>query len=157
MVRPRKPRFVENEPSSSYFKPRGVAASSLEEVILSVDELEAVRLVDHEGLNQEAAAVRMEVSRATLQRTLAAARAKIADALVSGKALDISGGDYVESGYSSTRRFRCVSCGAYWDEPFGTGVRACEATCGQCGAKTVVREGGHMDRGRGRLSRRRQG
>jgi len=157
MVRPRKPRFVEKEPGSTYFKPRGVPAGSLEEVMLSVEELETVRLVDREGLNQEEAAVRMEVSRATLQRMLAGARAKIADALVSGKALGIGGGDYVESGHSSARRFRCVSCGSSWDEPFGTGIRACETSCRECGAETVVREGGPMAGGRGRRSRRQQG
>lgn len=157
MVRPRKPRFVENEPSSDYFKPRGVPASDLEEVRLSVEELEAVKLVDLKGLKQEEAAERMEVSRATLQRTLAGARGKIADALVAGKALGISGGDYVAAGPVSVRKFRCVSCGASWDEPFGTGIRACETPCRECGAETVVREGGPLAGGRGRRARRQQG
>lgn len=154
MVRPRKPRFVENEPVSAYFKPRGIRIADLEEVSLSVEELEAVRLVDLEGHSQEEAALRMEVSRATLQRILYKARRKIADALVGGKALGIRGGDYIEDGTDGGRTFRCLSCGATWREPFGTGVRACDAECESCGERTVVRVGGPQGGARSRRGRR---
>jgi len=76
-------------PESNYFKPRGVPLSALEEVILTVDEFEAIRLADHEGLYHEEAAVRMSVSRATFGRILDSARGKVADAIVNGKALKI--------------------------------------------------------------------
>jgi len=66
----------------------------LEAVNLRVDELEAVRLADFEGLYQEAAAEKMHISRQTFGRILESAHKKIADALVNGKALSIEGGDF---------------------------------------------------------------
>jgi predicted DNA-binding protein (UPF0251 family) len=67
----------------------------LEEVRLKVDELEAIRLKDLEGLEQEETAVKMGVSQPTLHRILMSAHTKTADSLVNGKALRIEGGDYV--------------------------------------------------------------
>jgi len=92
MPRPRRCRRVGRLPQSSYYKPRGIPLSVLEHVNLAVDELEAIRLADLEGLYQEDAAKRMNVSRQTLGRILASAHMKIADALVHGKALSIEGG-----------------------------------------------------------------
>jgi len=89
MSRPKKCRCINCSPNSSYFKPRGIPLVQLEEVVLSLDELEAVRLADHEALYHEEAAGRMSVSRATFGRILDSARKKIADALISGKALKI--------------------------------------------------------------------
>jgi predicted DNA-binding protein (UPF0251 family) len=65
---------------------------TLEQVALTVDELEAIRLADLEGLYQEEAAQRMNVSRQTFGRIITEAHKKIADALVHGKALSIAGG-----------------------------------------------------------------
>ena len=64
----------------------------LQQVALTVDELEALRLADLEGLYQEQAAQQMNVSRQTFGRIVEAARKKVADALVNGKALSIEGG-----------------------------------------------------------------
>jgi predicted DNA-binding protein (UPF0251 family) len=64
----------------------------LQQVALTVDELEAIRLADLEGLYQEEAAQRMNISRQTFGRILEAAHRKVADALVNGKALSIEGG-----------------------------------------------------------------
>lgn len=75
-----------------FFKPQGVPLSMLEEVVLTDDELEAVRLADVEGLYQEQAAEQMAVSRQTFGRILESAHTKIGDALVNGKALCIEGG-----------------------------------------------------------------
>jgi predicted DNA-binding protein (UPF0251 family) len=72
-----------------YFKPRGIPLFQLEETGLDMDELEAVRLADYEGLYHEDAAVKMGISRATFGRILNNARRKIADAIVNGKALKI--------------------------------------------------------------------
>ena len=63
-------------------------------VILTVDEYEAIRLVDKEGISQEECGVYMNISRATVQRIYAAARRKIAQSLVEGLPLQIEGGDY---------------------------------------------------------------
>jgi uncharacterized protein len=89
MSRPKKCRCINCSPNSSYFKPKGIPLVQLEEVLLSLDELEAVRLADHAGLYHEEAAGRMSVSRATFGRILDSARSKIADALINGKALKI--------------------------------------------------------------------
>ncbi len=92
MPRPRHYRRVGCLPQSNYYKPRGIPLSVLECVNLTIDELEAIRLADLEGLYQEDAAKRMNVSRQTFGRMLESAHKKIADALVNGKALLIKGG-----------------------------------------------------------------
>lgn len=97
---PRKPRCrkVESEPEVRYFKPQGIPVSNLEEVVLKVEELEAVRLKDVMNLEQEDCAQLMRISRPTFQRILATAHARIADALINGKALRIEGGNYCLGG-----------------------------------------------------------
>ena len=92
MPRPRHCRRVARLPQANYYKPRGIPLSVLEEVTLTVDEFEAIRLTDLEGLYQADAAEKMNVSRQTLGRILESARKKIADALIHGKALLIKGG-----------------------------------------------------------------
>lgn len=89
MSRPKKCRCVLSNPSATYFKPRGIPLVHLEEIPLSLDELEALRLADCEGLYHEQAAERMAVSRATFGRILEKARHKVACALTEGKALQI--------------------------------------------------------------------
>lgn len=94
MPRPRKCRLVANQPRADYFKPRGLPLSATQEVVLPVEGLEALRLADVEGLEQQEAAQRMDVSRPTFSRILAQARAAVSQALVHGWALRIEGGDY---------------------------------------------------------------
>ena len=93
---PRKPkcRRVAFIPGVTYFKPAGIPLRFLEEVCISVEEIEAIRLKDLEELEQEEGALQMNVSRPTFQRVLASARRKIADALLNGKAVRIEGGHY---------------------------------------------------------------
>ncbi len=107
MPRPRKCRCVEDQPNVTYFKPRGIPVSQLEEVVLAVEELEAIRLKDSEGLDQEESAKMMKISRTTFHRVLNSARVKAADALIQGKALKIEGGDYSTTG----RKYICCECG----------------------------------------------
>lgn len=92
MSRPCKCRHVCGQPQADYFKPRGIPVSDLDEVALTVDEFEAVRLADLEGLYQEEAAKKMNVSRQTFGNIIVAAHKKIADVLVNAKALKIEGG-----------------------------------------------------------------
>jgi len=94
MVRPHKCRRVNLEPNVTYFKPRGIPLVELEEVILQVDEFEAVRLKDLEGLDQEECAKKMNISQPTFHRLVLSARKKISDAIVNGKAIKIEGGTY---------------------------------------------------------------
>jgi len=94
MVRPRLCKRVRFNPSITYFKPRGIPLRELEEVILHVDEYEAVRLKDLEGLEQEDCAKKMNISQPTFHRLVLSARKKIADAIINGKAIRIEGGNY---------------------------------------------------------------
>jgi predicted DNA-binding protein (UPF0251 family) len=94
MPRPFKCRRVAFLPEASYFKPAGIPLRVLSEVRLSVEEAEAIRLKDLEGLAQAPSAQKMNVSRPTFQRVLASARQKIADALLKGKAIRIEGGNF---------------------------------------------------------------
>jgi predicted DNA-binding protein (UPF0251 family) len=118
LARPPCRRRVEALPPCSYFKPAGIPMSRLEEVALSVDEFEALRLADLEGLYQDDAAVRMGVSRPTFARIVEASRRKVAEALVHGRALRIGGGPVALAGM---RQFRCEECRHEWSLPFGTG------------------------------------
>ena len=94
MVRFKKCRVVSSLPNVTYFKPAGIPLRFLNEVRLSVEEAEALRLKDIEGLEQTEAAGRMGISRPTFQRVLSAARKKVADALLNGKAIRIEGGSF---------------------------------------------------------------
>jgi predicted DNA-binding protein (UPF0251 family) len=89
MVRPIKPRFVRGCPLARYFKPQGIPLRTLEEVILTADELEAIRLYSFENLEQVVAAKKMNISQPTFARILQRAHKKIAQALVQGKAIKI--------------------------------------------------------------------
>lgn len=112
MPRPPKCRRVAFMPGVTYFKPAGVPLRILDEVCLSIEEAEAVRLKDLEDLEQEQCAERMNISRPTFQRVLGSARRKIADALLSGKAIRIEGGNFE----MSPLHLRCSS-GHEWDTP----------------------------------------
>lgn len=92
MTRPKFCRKIVCKPGAAYFKPRGIPSSILEEINITLDEFEALRLADFEGLYHEQAAAMMNVSRQTFGRIIDSARKKIAGALVHGKALKIDGG-----------------------------------------------------------------
>jgi predicted DNA-binding protein (UPF0251 family) len=94
MARPRKDRLVGFHSAVSYFKPRGIPMPNLEEVRLTVDERESLRLADLLGMSHEEAGGRMGVSRATFGRIVESARKIVADALIHGKAIRIEGGNY---------------------------------------------------------------
>ncbi len=118
MPRPRKPRFVEFLPDVTYFKPAGVPMSALDEVTLGVDELEALRLKDLEGLEQEECARRMNLAQSTFQRILSSAREKLTRGIVEGRAIRIEGGHY----RLVARRFVCPDCGVRWTAEPGPGA-----------------------------------
>lgn len=101
MARPPCPRTIEHQPPSDYFKPAGIPLRELAELTLAADEMEALRLADHEDLYRVAAAQRMGVSRQTFDRILKRARQKVAHALVLGRALRI---ERLDSAPPGTRR-----------------------------------------------------
>jgi len=90
MPRPRLCRRIRFNPNVIYFKPRGVPLRLLEEVILTTEELEAIRLKNIEGLGQTESSSKMNTSQSTFQRILTSAYKKIAEALIEGKAIKIS-------------------------------------------------------------------
>ncbi len=92
MTRPKCYRNICGIPDKNYFKPRGIPTLDLEEVVLNLDEFEAIRLADYEQMYQKDAADRMNVSRQTFGRIINEAHKKIADVLVNGKSLNIEGG-----------------------------------------------------------------
>jgi len=119
MVRPQKERKVAFNPEISYFKPRGIPMFDLDEVCLTVDQREAIRLSDLLGMSHEDAGRRMGVSRATFGRIIERARQTVADALINGKAINVEGGNYQL--VDRVRTFYCQNCEHEWQEPMGTG------------------------------------
>ena len=91
MARPLKCRRVACDVPARYFKPQGIPLCALEEIELALDEVEAMRLTDVDGLYQAEAAERMGVSRQTLGAIVARAHKKVARAILEGKALRIGG------------------------------------------------------------------
>ena len=89
MPRPRKFRHIIGNPLITYYKPVGVPISSIEEVTISLDEFESLRLKDLEEMSQEQCAEKMDISQPTFHRIYTSARKKIADALVNGKSMRI--------------------------------------------------------------------
>lgn len=92
MTRPMKCRKIQKGPCAVSFKPAGIRSCDLEEVLLSLDEFEALRLAHLEGLYQEEAAQQLGVSRQTFGNIIKSAHAKVSDCLVNAKKLKIEGG-----------------------------------------------------------------
>jgi predicted DNA-binding protein (UPF0251 family) len=136
LARPVKWRRIENVPTVMYFAPSKKDDIEISENILMVEELEAIRLKDLEGLEQEECAHKMEVSRPTFQRILISAREKIADSLVNGKAIRIDGGNFTQN----ICRVKCLSCGKDWDESFEKmdSIINKQAVCPVCGSSQII-------------------
>jgi len=90
----RRCRRVGFQPAFTSFRPAGAGMPEPEEMVLTVDEFEAVRLKDLEGLDQGVCAEKMDISQPTFHRLVISARKKIADALTHGKSIKIEGGHY---------------------------------------------------------------
>jgi len=131
--RPIKWRRVASLPNALYFKPAAVPLHMLEEICLSVEEIEALRLKDLEGLEQEACAKKMNISRPTFQRIVGSARQKVADALVKGKAIKVEGGNFE----MALSRFKCND-GHEWDVPFETMVKSPPRLCPTCHTTRIM-------------------
>jgi len=140
LPRPIKPRWVEFFPNVTYFKPAGMPLSTLDEVSLGIDELEALRLKDVLGLEQEQCAERMKVAQSTFQRILTMARAKVASALVEGKAIRIEGGHY----RFWAELWECLSCGYRWQSESPDKVLSTCPDCGSSDIRPSLHEGQHV-------------
>ena len=126
-------RRVNYLPQNIYFKPAGIPLAQLQEIRLSIEEIEAIRLKDIEGLEQEECAEKMNISRSTFARGLNSGRQKIADALINGKAVRIEGGNFE----MVKRRFRCVT-GHEWDMPFEEITNTPLLLCPTCNTSTIM-------------------
>ena len=145
-MRPKKTRYINFQPRTTYFKPQGIPLFSLEENILTVDELEAVRLKNYKGFGQIECAKKMKVSQSTFQRILSSANQKIADALINGKAIRINGGvikinkkNLLITKNKNMRKFKCEKCKHEWEEEFGIGKRGTDMSCPKCGSREIHR------------------
>jgi uncharacterized protein len=107
MPRPKCCRQIDAMPGKTCFQPKGAASSSFDEVLLTLDEFEAIRLADLKGLYQEKAASQMNVSRQTFGRIIREAHRKVADVLVNGKILKIEGGPV---SMKAEKPMRCPRC-----------------------------------------------
>lgn len=135
MSRPTKWRKIENIPAATYFIPSGREIEEIPENLLKLEELEAIRLKDLDGLEQGQCAEKMEVSRGTFQRILLSAREKIADSLVNGKPIRIIGGNFTQN----ICLVKCLDCGMEWTESYEIlgAVEGMSYTCTFCGSKKV--------------------
>ena len=145
MARPTKWRRIEHMPTVEHFVPSGQETSEFDENILKLEELEAIRLKDLEGLEQEECAERMQVSRPTFQRILLVAREKVADSLINGKAIRIEGGNFTRN----ICPLKCLDCGNEWTESFENMEQKESCVCPKCGSKNILCSRG----GRGKFCR----
>jgi len=136
LARPTKWRKIENMPAISYFIPSDKDIAEVPKNILKLEELEAVRLKDLEGLEQSECAEKMEVSRPTFQRILLSAREKITDSLVNGKIIHIEGGNFTQN----ICPVRCLDCGKEWMESYENleSIKNGEYTCPVCSSTKVI-------------------
>ena len=141
--RPTNCRSVQDLPKITCFRPDGVPCRGLKSVVLTVDELEAIRLADKEGLYQLDASARMSVSRQTFGRILESAHKKVAEAILDGKKLCIQGGviKQICDILPDERPDICVcpECGC--EVPHLKGEPCRDNTCSQCGI-SLKRKGG---------------
>lgn len=156
MPRPQKNRIVSNPPVFSEFKPVGIASKMLEQVLLSLDEYEALRLADKLGMSHNEAAEEMEISRSTFTRLIEKARAKLVDFIVSGKLLLIDGGNI----HFRKNIIKCEDCGHMFKIPFDSDIK----NCPKCDSGRIINLAGGFGHGKcciaqnkgGRHARKRQ-
>ncbi len=147
-MRPAKQRKVEKPPKIKGMKPIGVPGKLLDKITLSIDEYEAIRLSDYEGLGHKAASETMDISRPTFTRLLQKAHKKIANAIVDVKDLIIEGGNYA----FARVLVRCLDCNTVSD--IGT-EHGPENHCPDCQSTNIVClnnvfQPGHCNKGRNR-------
>ncbi len=140
MSRPQYNRIVHEPPLFSDFKPIGVRGHDLKQIVLTLDEFEAVRLADQLGMSQVLAAEEMEISRSTFSRLIEKARKKIADFIVQGKLLTIDGG----SVHFRVNIIQCKDCGHMFKISFEKNTKECPA----CHSKKIMNMAGNFGHGK---------
>jgi len=130
MARPQNNRKVNTPPLFSRFKPIGVKGKDLNSIVLTLDEYEAIRLADLEGLNHEDAAKLMNISRSTFSRLIDKARKKTADFLINGAILEVEGGKI----HFTNNLIQCEDCNEY----FKTNINIVPTECPFCKSKNLI-------------------
>lgn len=138
MPRPQKKRSVYHPPVFDQFKPIGVRSRGLEEIALTLDELEAIRLADYQGLDHSESATEMRVSRSTFSRLVEKARRKVAQFLIEGKQLKIDGGEI----HFERNLLRCGECGHLLNIDLDAETKKCP-DCGSTDLIDLAEEFGH--------------
>jgi predicted DNA-binding protein (UPF0251 family) len=139
MARPKNSRIVYEPPSYTEFKPAGVSSRLLEEIQLSLDEFEAIRLADLLGMSHEEAASEMGVSRSTFSRLVVKSRRKIADFFFEGKLLTVAGGNI----HFRKNIIKCSGCGHMFKIDIGMIITECP----ECGSKNLLSLAGGFGHG----------
>ena len=140
MPRPPKKRSIGTPPLFSAFKPAGVRRNSGTALRLALDEFEAIRLADHEGMDHAESAALMGISRSTFSRLVEKARHTVARLLVEGCCLEIAGGEVHFQG----NMFRCRNCG----ESFSVGFNFVLTECPTCNSTELIDFAGGFGHGR---------
>ncbi len=148
MPRPRKPRFITTEPGTRSLVPGNGDHKDAEPIILGWDEYEVLRLIDLEGLFQDAAGELLGISRQTVGRILTEARRKLTAAIVEGRPITVEGGDAY-----MMEHFTCADCGNRWMIFEGSKP---SRHCPACGGTNVSVSQMPIDQYGGRCGRRRK-
>jgi predicted DNA-binding protein (UPF0251 family) len=137
MSRPPKIKIVEKPPLFNIFKPVGVRKRNLDKIVITIDEYEALRLADWEGLDHAEAAIKMEISRSTFTRLIEKAHQKVADFIIHGKQLQIEGG-YI---HFRRNQLRCRECGNIYPSDV-VNLYPCPV-CGSTNVENIAKNFGH--------------
>jgi len=140
MPRHKKDRIVYNPPLFKGFKPTGVIGKYLDNISMSIDEYEAIRLADYLGLNHEEAAAEMEISRSTFTRLIEKARGKLSSMLVTGSKLSIEGGNI----HFKQNIIKCNNCGQMFNIEISNNIYICP----NCGMNDLFNIAGSFGHGR---------
>jgi len=140
MPRHKKDRTVYNPPLFKGFKPIGVTGKYLDNISMSIDEYEAIRLADYLGLNHEEAAAEMEISRSTFTRLIEKARGKLSGMLVTGSKLSIEGGNI----HFKQNIIKCNNCGQMFNIEISNNIYICP----NCGMNDLFNIAGSFGHGR---------
>lgn len=140
MPRPEKERLVNTPPVFNSFKPSGYEKRGLNQIIITLDEYEAIRLADYEGLDHTNASERMQISRSTFTRLIEKARKKTSSFLIEGAELVIEGGNIHFRG----NIIRCLDC----EHLFRAGFEEAHSACPSCGSVKLIDMAGGFGHGR---------
>ena len=139
MPRPKKNKMVSSPPLYSGFKPVGIRRDMLQDINLEIDEYEAIRLSDYEGLDNADAAAEMEISRSTFSRLIEKARTKMATFIIEGRMLQIVGGKI----HFRDNVLKCQGCGHIINIDIGTRF----SKCPECGSDQLLNMAGRFGHG----------